>query len=200
MTPIFFAELPAEYRSLMSFAARRRGTPKASAVSIGVGNREVILIAIVLNSSYIFRMDHSNLNLRQKVRDVSPHSASILHRAGVGLKTLPQFFELGRVGEEGAVAVDDFVGQDGLPAVGGGDVGARRPVPCFGLLFGREVPREEKYGGVWMRCGFEDGRGERPDWKRIGLREGDGLRQGQIFLVYADAGDGIEGDSVSSAE
>jgi uncharacterized membrane protein (DUF485 family) len=53
MTPIFFAELP-EYRSLMSFAARLRGTPKASAVSIGVGNREVILIAMVLNSSYIF--------------------------------------------------------------------------------------------------------------------------------------------------
>jgi hypothetical protein len=54
MTRIFFADLPAEYRSLMSFAARLRGTPKASAVSIGVGNREVILIAIALNSSYIF--------------------------------------------------------------------------------------------------------------------------------------------------
>jgi hypothetical protein len=54
MTPIFFAGLPAEYRSLMSLAARLRGTPMASAVSIGVGNREVILIAIALNSSYIF--------------------------------------------------------------------------------------------------------------------------------------------------
>jgi hypothetical protein len=54
MTPIFFADLPAEYKSLMSFAARLRGTPRASAVSIGVGNREVILIAIVLNSFYSF--------------------------------------------------------------------------------------------------------------------------------------------------
>jgi hypothetical protein len=37
----------------MSFNARLRGTPSASAVSIGVGNREVILIAIVVIPFYI---------------------------------------------------------------------------------------------------------------------------------------------------
>ena len=49
-----------------------------------------------------------------------PHAPHIFYWACVGLETLPQFFELGRVGEEGAAAVDDFVGQDGLPAVGAG--------------------------------------------------------------------------------
>ncbi len=39
----------------MSFNARLRGTPNLSAVSIGVANREVILIAIVLSSSYILK-------------------------------------------------------------------------------------------------------------------------------------------------
>ena len=124
----------------------------------------------------------------------------IFYWACLGLETLPQFFELGRVSEEGEVLVDYLVGEDRLPAEGGRDVGARRRVPCFGLLLGREVRREEQFGGVRMRRGLEDGRGERPDGKRIGLREGDGLRQTQIFLIHADAGDGIEGDSVSSAK
>jgi hypothetical protein len=79
----------------------------------------------------------------------------IFYWACLRLETPPHFFELGRVGEEGAAAVDDFVGQDGLPAVGG---------------------------------------------RGVGLRNQDGLRQGQIFLVYAVAGDGMEVDSVSFAE
>jgi hypothetical protein len=39
----------------MSFIARLRGTPNLSAVSIGVANRDVILIAMVVSSSYIFK-------------------------------------------------------------------------------------------------------------------------------------------------
>ena len=125
-------------------------------------------------------------------RGVLSHSTRILHRTGIDLEALAQFVELDRVGEEFAVVVDDIVGEDGLPSVRSGDIGARRPVPCFGLLFWREMPGDKKFCGVWMRRGFENRRRVRPDRQRIVLRKSDGLHQSQILLVHADAGDGIE--------
>jgi len=105
------------------------------------------------------------------------YPTGILYRAGIDLEAFPQFVELDRFGEELAVVVDDVVGEDGFPIVGRGDVGARRPVPCFGLLLGGEIPGEKKFCGVRMRRGFENCSGERPDGKRIILRKSDGLRQ-----------------------
>ena len=54
MWPLFFAVRFNESTSLISFAARERGTPNLSAVSIAVANRDVILTAIDMNSFYIF--------------------------------------------------------------------------------------------------------------------------------------------------
>jgi len=54
MWPLFFSVRFNESTSLISFAARERGTPNLSAVSIAVANRDVIFTAIDLNSFYIF--------------------------------------------------------------------------------------------------------------------------------------------------